>query len=32
MAGGKDREDVIFGGAYRTLRREGTMVVGGNIL
>ena len=23
---------MIFGGAYRTLRREGTMVVGGDIL
>jgi len=23
---------VIFGGAYRTLRREGTVIIGGNIL
>ena len=29
MTGGYDGEDMIFGGAYRTLRREGTVVVGG---
>ncbi len=23
---------MVFGGAYRTLRREGTVVIGGNIL
>ncbi len=32
MTSGYDGEDVIFGGAYSTLRREGTVVIGGNIL
>ena len=32
MTGGQDGENVVFGGAYCTLRREGTVVVGGDIL
>ena len=32
MAGGEDGDNVVFGGAYCTLRREGTVIVGGNIL
>ena len=32
MAGGEDGDNVVFGGAYCTLRREGTVVVGGDIL
>ncbi len=32
MTGGQDRENVVFGGAYSTLRRKGAMVVWGNIL
>ena len=32
MAGGEDGDNVVFGGAYCTLRREGTVIVGGDIL
>ena len=32
MTGGQDGENVVFGGAYCTLRREGTVIVGGDIL
>ena len=32
MTGGQDGENVVFGGAYCTLRREGTVIVGGSIL
>ena len=32
MAGGEDGDNMVFGGAYCTLRREGTVIVGGDIL
>ena len=32
MTGGEDGDNVVFGGAYCTLRREGTVIVGGDIL
>ena len=32
MAGGEDGDNVVFGGAYCTLRREGAVIVGGDIL
>ncbi len=32
MTSGKDGENVVFGGAYGTLRRESTVIVGGDIL
>ena len=32
MAGGEDGDNVVFGGAYCTLRREGTVIVRGDVL
>ena len=32
MARREDSDDVVFGGADATLRRKGTVIVGGNVL